>query len=165
MKKNKVTIILIRSYNLSARIIHIGMFLWYILRFKKPIKCYNHCEVKYGDSTSGAISKGVKTRNYEEYLKDLKKYKLLTYDLDLTKKEYENGLKYLEEAEGKKYEFENFLFHAFKIFSDKWYGDTSASELYCYEHVIRFLNSTGKYNINPFLNPVEAENLFNIIFK
>ena len=165
MKKEKVSVVLVRSYNFTARVIHLGMFLWYVLRFKNPKYCYNHCEIKYGNLTSGAISKGVKTRDFKEYLEDLKKYKLKCYEIELTDEEYEYGMGYLKEAENTKYEFKNFLWHAFKIFTDRWYGDTCASELYCYEHVIRFLNRTGKYQINPFLNPVEAEKLFNIILK
>ncbi len=161
----KIEVVLVRSYNLSARIIHLGMFLWYILRFKKPSYCYNHAEIKYGNMTSGAISEGVKSRNFEEYLKKLGKYKLKRYNIKLTKKQYNKGMEYLKEAENTKYEFKNFFYHALKIFTDKWYGDTSSSELYCYEHVIRFLNNTGKYYINPFLNPIEAEKLFDKYLK
>jgi hypothetical protein len=152
MKKVKVEVVLVRSYNLSAIIIHIGMFLWYLLRFKKPSYCYNHCELKYGEMTSGAISKGVKSRNFKEYLK--------YFTIELTEKQYEKGMKYLKSSENTKYEFVNFLFHTLKIFTDRWYGSKTTAELYCYEHVIQFLNATGKYNIDPFLNPVEAEKLF-----
>lgn len=158
-----VEVVIVRTHNFSAKLIHIGMFLWYILRFKKPTYCYNHCELKYGDLTSGALAKGVISRNFDEYVSGLKKHKLKFYQIELTDEEYDNGMIYLKQAEGVKYEFANFLWHTVKIFTDRWYGSKSASELYCYEHVIRFLNATGKYKINPFLNPVEYEKLFNKI--
>lgn len=164
-KKYNVEVVLVRSYNITAKIIHVGMFLWYVLRFKKPKYCYNHAEIKYGDMTSGAISEGVKSRNFEQYLKDLGKYKLKKYTVELTKKEYERGMEYIKEAENTDYEFKNFFYHALKIFTDNWYGSTDSSELYCYEHVIRFLNESTKYYFNPFLNPVEAEKLFDIKLK
>lgn len=165
MKKQKknLQIVLVRSYNITARVIHLGMFLWYVIRFKKPKFCYNHLEVKYGDMTSGAISEGVKSRNFSQYLKDLGKYKLKIYNVYLTDRQYNKAMEYLKEAEDTEYEFENFFWHALKIFTDKWYGSKDTSELYCYEHGIECLNATGKYKINPYLNPVEAEKLFNKI--
>jgi hypothetical protein len=61
----------------------------------------------------------------------------------------------LDKAENTPYEFENFWWHLVKIITGKWVGSKTTKQTYCYEHGIRFLNATGKYTINPFLNPYE----------
>jgi hypothetical protein len=151
------SITIIRTKNISAIAIHIGMWLWAVLRGLKTRKCYNHVEIRFGDETSGAISEGVKTRLWIDYLRKFngKYFKYLDYNLELSDEEYEKGLNYLKNAEETPYEFENFWWHLVKIIFGKWYGSKTSRKTYCYEHAIRFLNSTGKYNIDPFLNPYE----------
>jgi len=150
----KISITIVRTYNFTAEAIHLGMWLWCVLRFKKPRKSYNHCEVRHGKLTSGAIAKGVVTRLWDSYIHN-KKIKWIDYELDLTEREWMKGQDYLIRARGTKYEFENFWHHTLKIFSGKWKGSNRATRLYCYEHGIRFLNATGKYNLDTNMNPYQ----------
>ncbi len=150
-------IVLIRTHNFSARLIHIGMFLWAILRFKKPVKVYNHCEIRYDNYTSGAVAEGVKTRLWEDFIKEHKgKYfKYIEYDINLKPFEKNRVRFYLSKANGTKYEYSNFFWHTIKIILGKWYGNRSSKKLFCYEHCIRALNASGKFNLSPYMNPYE----------
>lgn len=152
-----IDIAIIRTKNLSARIIHIGMWLYCVLRFIKPQRTYNHAEVKLGFFTSGAIPKKVKTRPWKEYLAHYedKFFRHIEYPVPLSEDEINKGLDYLNEVEGTPYEFENFWYHTIKIFKNVWRGSNTTRQLYCYEHVIRFLNATGKYDLDPFMNPYQ----------
>ncbi len=150
-----VYIRLIRSHNFTARLIHLGMWLWAVLRFKKIRRTYNHCEVGYDNLSSGAIAKGVKTRDWNVVLKEHKWMEWMEYKIELTQDEWIKGYSYLVDVEDTKYEFENFWWHLVKIITGKWKGSTKAKELYCYEHGIRFLNATGKYKLNNYMNPYE----------
>ncbi|MFP4018898.1 MAG: hypothetical protein ACLFUH_06580 [Bacteroidales bacterium] len=152
-----VAIKIIRTKNPVALAIHAAMWLWAILRGLPTTKCYNHAEVHVFDMVSGAIGGGVETRLWKEYKAEFEGcyFRFINYPLRLTDDQLQNGIKYLKKVEGRKYEFENFLWHIIKIITGKWKGDRNAKQLYCYEHVIRFLNATGKYNISPYLNPYE----------
>jgi hypothetical protein len=150
---------LIRTRNFSGLLIHFGMFLYPLLRGKKPKVSYNHSEVRFGPYTSGAISKGVKTRLWSEYVASFKgKYfKNYDYPIELSQEQWDAGYQYLKEAEGTKYEYANFLYHAIKIFTGKWAGSKTTRQSYCLEHLIRFLNATGKYDLDVFMNPYQFE--------
>lgn len=150
-----VSVTIIRTYNFTAKMIHLGMWLWCVFRALKPKKTFNHCEVRYGELTSGAIAEGVKTRPWAYYVHGIKKMQWENYCLELTEEQLRKGLAYLETAEGSPYEFENFWWHLVKIITGKWKGSKTTRQTYCYEHGIRFLNATGKYDLDPFMNPYE----------
>ena len=133
------------------------MWLYAVLRFKKPEKCYNHFEVGFGEMTSGAIKEGIQVRKWDDYVKEHKGkfFKYVEYELNLNEEEKKKGLEYLKETEGTPYEFANFIWHFLKIITGKWEGNETDRKLFCYEHGIRFLNATGKYDLNPYLNPYQ----------
>lgn len=159
----------VRTHNFSALLIHLGMFLWAILRFKRPKKSYNHVEVTwqiikangraFDRLTSGARSEGVKRIPWRDYVARYKgKYfKYFAYRVPLSLQEWVNGLGYLDRIEGVKYEYANFFYHTIKIFTGIWAGSKTTRQAYCLEHAIRFLNATGKYELNPYMNPYEFE--------
>ena len=149
----RVNIRIIRTRNFTAKLIHLGMFLWAILRWKKINRTYNHFEIGYDGLTSGAIKDGVKTRNWLRYVKEHKWIEWVEYTLELTDEEWNEGYKYLTDVEDIKYEVENFWWHLVKIIIGKWKGGRSSKELYCYEHGIRFLNVTKRFELDNFLNP------------
>lgn len=148
-------ITLVRSHNFSAKLIHIGMFLWCILRLKKPVKTFNHIEIRCGEYTSGAVPEGVKTRKWEPYISRIKNVEWIDYELNITDSELKHGQMFLKMSEGIPYEFENFIWHLIKIITGVWVGSKSNNHTYCYEHVIRFLNYTFDLKLDPFLNPYE----------
>jgi len=137
--------------------IHAAMWTWAVVRGIQVKKCYNHAEVHVADMVSGAIGGGVTTRPWGKYkAKFENRYlKYIDYHLDLTEYQKQKGIEYLQKVEGHKYEFENFWWHVVKIITGTWSGNKNTKELYCYEHAIRFLNATGKYNISPYMNPYE----------
>ncbi|WP_428743163.1 hypothetical protein [Tenacibaculum sp.] len=155
----------IRTKTFTARIIHFGMFLWAIFNGLKLKQCYNHCEVKFGELTSGAIAQGIKTRKWQTYVDEHKgKYfKTHTYNFTFSDEEWRKAQEYLNRAENTPYEFENFWYHAVKIFTGKWKGSTKPTELYCYEHGIRVLNCKNNIDLNTNLNPYEAEIVFGLL--
>jgi hypothetical protein len=129
------------------------MFLYALVRFMKPRRCYNHAEVRYGELTSGAIAQGIATRPWPYYVASKKRIEWIDYQLQLTDQEWQKGYAYLQLVEGRKYEYSIFWNHAVKIFTGRWKGRTTDKKLYCYEHVIRFLIATGKYNLHIFKSP------------
>lgn len=155
----KITITLIRTKNISALAIHLGMWLYSSFRGLPSIKCYNHAEVRYDNLTSGAISPRVKTRKWDEYVRKYKgKYfKPLFYEIELNEEQWEKGKAYLHKTEGTPYEYSIFIFHPLKIYFNKWFGSKTDKRLACYEHMIRFLNATGKYDLDIFMNPYEFQ--------
>lgn len=160
----KVKIRIERTYNFSAIIIHIGMWLYAILRFKKPIKTYNHALIIYEDNCWESIAKGVVKHSVLEHLKrfENRKYEYLEKEIFLTKYQLDQMVVYLNYQVSKKYEFSNFLFHFIKILKNKWIGSKSDKKFNCYELVIRALNRTRKFKLDPFLNPYE---FYKIMFK
>lgn len=158
-KPDYIAISLVRTKNITALIIHFGMFLYAVLRLKKPKVVYNHVEVRFGELTSGAIAKGVETRPWPYYVYEHKgKYfKHFDYELDLTDEEWAKGYAYLKSMEGVGYEYANFFYHAIKIFTGVWTGSRSTRQAFCLEHAIRFINATGKYKYDPFASPYQFE--------
>lgn len=156
-KPNFVSVTIIRTHNFSAKMIHVGMWIYAVLRGKKITKSFNHSEVRFGRLTSGAIGSGVRTRTWSSYLNNFlgKSIEWIDYRLVLSDEEWKAAYAYLERVEGTKYEYSNFWNHAIHIFTGKWKGRTTDKKLYCYEHVIRFLNATGKYYLDPVTNPYE----------
>lgn len=164
----KVKIVTIRSYNFSARLIHIGMWLWAKLRGLSLKRCYNHTEIAWLDEesskwmTSGAIGKGVKTREYLKYINSFSKAELSVYEFQLTEIQFTNMQNYLIKAENTPYEFENFYWHLVKIITGKWKGSKSTRQSYCYEHMLRAVKASRKFEkyftdktLDVFMNPYE----------
>ena len=132
------------------------MWLWAILRFKRPTRTYNHFEVGYTDvMSSGAVEDGIENRPFKTYLKEHPVLEVAEYEIFVTKKEYRNALKYVHESRGIKYEISNFIFHAIKIFTGLWLGSKTSKKLFCYEYGIRFLNHVKGYRLDPYMNPYE----------
>ena len=161
MENAKIYIRLIRSKGITAYLIRLGMWLYAILRFKKPTKTYNHVEVGYGVDgalSSGAIAKGIRIRPWNLVLKHYKgKVEVKSYIIPVTDVEYSKFLDYMLKVNYNKYEFGNFFLHLLKIIFGVWVGKRSTKKLYCYEHGIYALNATGKYNLDPYLNPYEFQ--------
>lgn len=55
-KPNFVSVTIIRTHNFSAKMIHVGMWIYAALRGKKITKSFNHSEVRFGRLTSGAYA-------------------------------------------------------------------------------------------------------------
>ena len=150
-----VNIRIIRTKNFTAKMIHFGMLLWALIRFKKIKKSYNHTEISYNKYSSGAVAEGVKTRLWTTYLKNHSVTEWINYYIIITPKQWNRGLLYLDAMEGVPYEVENFWWHLVKIIIGKWKGSKTAKELFCYEHSIRFLNATGEFDLDPYMNPYQ----------
>lgn len=150
--------------NFSARLIQFWMFIDALWHFKKPTFTYNHALIQDDSGVFEAIDKGVVYTGLSTHYSQ-KKYKLKFRDksiyLGLTEREEEKAIAYLISQVGKKYEYSNFLFHPIKTITGKWEGEKTDNRHYCYELVIRALNASGKYNLDPFMNPVEFEEQFN----
>lgn len=149
------SIALVHTHNFTARLIQAGMWLWAVVRAKKPYKTWNHFEVRYDNLTSGAVGEGVITRPWEDYVQSKKFIEYIVYALPLTPEEQNKGLAYLQSVEGHKYEYAMFLWHFIKIICGHWHGAETQKKMFCYEHGIRFMNATGKYDLDPYLNPYE----------
>jgi len=130
-----------RTYNFSARIIHIGMWIYQVIRFKKPEKTYNHWMVL--DDNTGyiieAIGKGTIKRKRD--LSD-----------EIVEYKFEGDLNYTNLQIGKKYEYSNFWWYFLDIIYLGWLGDKTDKKLNCTELVTRTLINSG-YNIGVFFNP------------
>ena len=135
-----------RSYNLSARLIHAGMWL-YCKRYNiQHEKVFNHWGIEIGVNNWEAVSKGVsRTR------RKLKKEHVI-YNVELTRE----SIQYLKQQKGKKYEFNNFLFHALRIIFPKWLGSKTDKKHSCVELVTRVLRKSG-YNVPTYSNPIELK--------
>jgi hypothetical protein len=140
------------TYHFSSRLVQIGMFLWQIIRFRKPRKIYNHWGFKIYDKDENyeAIAKGVEKTNR----------KLASNNKIWSVVIYPEAFEYLNKQVGKKYEYSNFLFHAFRIIFPKWFGNKTDKRHSCVELVSRTLIKSG-YNINVWSNPVELEDWLN----
>ncbi len=161
-----VYIIMFRSRTVLGRLVQFSMWLWCILRGIKVEKFYNHCEIEYLDLCSGAIETGLKTRYFQQVITNEYKGKVeyIKYPVYLDKFEWQKGKMYLDWAENTPYEYSNFWFNIVKIFTGKWSGNTDGKKLYCVEHVINFLNVTGRYGkLDKYLNTYEAKKLFDRI--
>ena len=144
--------------NVSARLIQFWMIADALIRFKRPEFIYNHILIENEGNVYEAIDEGVVCCSLAKHFsnkKYLKKYQEKIIELDFSEDEKARTIAYLNKQVGKKYEFSNFLFHPIKTITGKWKGQKTDNRHYCYELVIRAMNATGKYNINPFLNPRE----------
>lgn len=151
-----VEILILRTQGIVPWIIHFGMRIFLRKNDLQSDWIPNHAEVKVGNTVSGAVAKGVKSRSYDSAYKKWHKPEIKAFPITLDEEQYRKGIEYLILAENTPYEFENFWYHARKVLWGGWKGSTTARELYCIEHAIRFLNATGVYGfINPYLNPVE----------
>lgn len=148
-------IVLIRNYKLTSLLIHAGMFLYCILRLKKPVVTYNHLEIEVGGYSYGAIAEGVRGRTIEKAAKSFGRHKRKEYifNADEWRLNFE-----LHKQINKPYQFRNFLQHAIDIFCDQWFGyrrKKALDKIYCYELGFYILNSMGIlesawWKINPY---------------
>ena len=166
--KKNIKIVVIRSFNFTAKAIHLGMWLWAKFRGIPVQKCYNHTEIVWLDNvtntwmTSGAIAEGIKTRQWEPYINHFKKVEWIEYPVELTAAQWRDTERYLLTAENTPYEFENFWWHLIKIITGKWKGSTTTRQSYCYEHTLRALKASRKFykwfnnkTLDLFMNPYE----------
>jgi len=136
-------IILVRSFDVLAKIIHAGMAIWLIMRGKKLVKIYNHSEIYIMDMVSGALARGITNRSYKKAFKDGKKRELLFYDMDLNDEQKDKLYKFCLDEGGKPYEYINFLRHTIDIFFGKWKGPTgekAEKRLFCIEYAANGVN-------------------------
>jgi len=159
-----IEIRLINSNSFSSKIIRAGMWLWTVSRGLPRIKTYGHAEIVFEKDgilmSNGATATegGVNTRTWKKYLQIYHNYyaiDYISYQLTLTEKESNLLLEYIKKTDGIPYEFENFYWHIVKILIGKWKGSKTTKQIYCYEHMIRALRATGKYDIDIFMNPYE----------
>lgn len=144
--------------NFSAKLIQFWMIVDALKNFKKPQFTYNHVLIEQNGIVYEAIDDGVVCNTLKEHFahkKYSKKYDEKIIELDLSQSETARALNYLNDQVGKLYEYSNFIFHPVKTITGKWKGEKTDNRHYCYELVIRALNATGKYNLDPFLNPRE----------
>lgn len=166
--KKTIKVVVIRSFNFTAKAIHLGMWLWAKFRGIPVQKCYNHTEIVWLDNatntwmTSGAIAEGVKIRPWEPYINHFKKVEWIEYPVELTDAQYRGMMRYMLRAENTLYEFENFWWHLIKIITGKWKGSTTSRQSYCYEHTLRVLKASRKFTkwfsnntLNLYMNPYE----------
>jgi len=157
-----VKIMLVKTSNLSARLIRFGMDVYAFRNGLPKVDCYNHCEIVIGDQTTGAISPVVKTRNVSMYLQSLKDKGIYIdhkfIELTLTDDEYNAGIGLLNEFEGVKYEYTMFISHAAKILFDFWLGLKRDKRVSCYELLVRYINSLNRWpKIDVTTNPYEFD--------
>lgn len=145
------------THNFTARLIQFWMIIDALVHGKRPTFTYNHALIEHSGWVWEAIDKGVVRRSLEEHYTEKKYrngYKSNEYKLKLNAVELSRTLTYLKGQEGKPYEYANFIFHVIKTFKG-WKGSKTDKKLYCYELVIRAINASGKYKLDPFLNPSE----------
>ena len=138
-----------RTKNFSARLIHVGMWLWQVLRFQNPEKVYNHWLIVFEGIQYEATDHGV-IKNNRKLSGDTVSYRILVD---------KRAGDYLREQVDKKYEYANFLFHTLKIIFPKWLGNKTDRKHSCVELVTRTLRASG-YSIKTWSNPVELKNWF-----
>jgi len=133
-----------------------------VKNFKRPTFTYNHSLIYVQGKVYEAVDKGAVCISLDEHYSE-KKYKSGFYKeeitIDLTKEQERKAVDYLKEQVGKKYEYSNFLFHPIKTITGAWMGSNTDARQYCHELTIRALNASGAYNLDPFLNPREFENI------
>lgn len=161
-RKPGLEIWLVHSTNFTARVIQLGMKVYCILRGKKiPSIVYNHALIydKSQDCIYEADFPEVVKLSYEDWLSKTKnkKAKLKKIPLNTTDNKYLVMVKYLEKQVGKPYETINFWWHMVKIFTGHWFGSLTDDQHYCYELVIRAMNTVCNNAIYEFLNPYEFD--------
>ncbi len=135
-------IVLIRSYNFSARLIHIGMFIRYLLRFRKPQRVYNHAAIGLsGNKISEALAHGIEYRDINCYQN--KRCEILIYEFPFSVQQLYIIDKDTKLYEGVKYQFINFIQFIPEIFLGIWLGRKKLKaddQLYCTEYVGLLIN-------------------------
>lgn len=151
-------IVLEHTRNFSARLIHFWMLIDAVWHGDYSSKTFNHVLLKDGDTIWEAVDEGVVRTNFaNHYLhkKYKKPFNSKHVKIELNPIERVKLLNYLKEVEGNKYEYSNFIFHPLRTLTNKWFGSKSDKKLYCYELVIRALNASGKFDLDPYMNPRE----------
>ena len=153
-------IVLVRSFGILAKIIHAGMYLWYVIRARKPRKVYNHADIYIKNMVSGALAKGVTNRTYHEaYIKDDKRRELLIYDMGLSIRQEGKLYNFCLSQSETPYEYINFLRHTIDIFFGKWKGPKgkkAEKRVYCIEYAAMGINKVFPGSIKkPWkINPI-----------
>lgn len=145
----KIIVFAEHTHNFSARLVQLGMWLWQVVRFRKPVKVYNHWGFRViGNAAYNyeATAHGVKvtTRPLAPEWR--------AWQVELT----DNAIEYLTLQEDKKYEYANFLFHALRILFPAWLGSRNDDKHSCVELVTRTLRKSG-YDVKIWSNPVELK--------
>lgn len=136
----------IRNNTFVPKAIHLGMWLYAKFNMLPVRKTYNHWSVVIDDVEYEALAKGVVKHKYNpETHTDYKEWVL-----------FGDPTKFLEEQVGKKYEFQNFLFHTLKIIFPKWLGSWSSKKYSCIELCTRAMQDQG-YKVNKYMNPYELD--------
>lgn len=151
-------IVLEHTRNFSARLIQFWMIIDAAFHKKIIKKTYNHSFISEGTILWEAVDEGVVKTTFDRHYnhnKYKKPFNSKHIKLTLSPLERIKMVNYLKEQEGKEYEYSNFVFHPLKTIFNKWLGKKDDKKLYCYELVIRALNASGKYNLDPYMNPRE----------
>ena len=119
-------------------------WLSWIIRLKSNCDL-NHIEWsvknKGVEEVTGATSRGVITRTYENFIKERPYMHAVTYEIEITKREYKNLL----DGKGKKYDFSSIGWHGIQWITKKWYGEkgiAAKGKLNCSEYIAAALNET-----------------------
>lgn len=158
-------VVIEKTKNFSARLIQFWMWVDALVHGCVPKITYNHTFLIDGNTIWEAVEEGVvKTTFDAHFAKDKYKRGVNTRHIRLyfSPEEKEKVLEYLKSKEGTEYEHSNFIFHPLKTITDKWLGQKTDKKLNCYELIIRAINASGKYNIDPFLNPRE---FYEVIYR
>lgn len=151
-------VVIEKTKNFSARLIQFWMWVDALVHGVIPKVTYNHAFIIKDNTIWEAVDEGVIKINFDAHYAK-KKYErgvnTRHVRLYFSSEEQEKVLNYLRSKEGTKYEFSNFLFHPLKTITNKWLGQKNDKKLNCYELVIRAINASGKYEIDPYLNPRE----------
>lgn len=150
----KHQIVLIRDYTVSCKIDIIILVLLQLIRFSKPVKTYNHVEVKFGKLTSGIVNSKSRIRYWITFISKLNKPDTVIYNLDLSPVELRRGEIYLNEVDGIEYNPISYWHYLIMAMPFRYIPSVVKRSLFPYEHVIRYLNATGKYVLDPYLDPV-----------
>ena len=151
-------IILEHTNNVSAKLIQFWMVVDAFVHGEKPTFTYNHALIEHNGIVWEAISPKVKEWSITEHYnqrKFRKGYKTIEFVLDLTDDEIELAISYLRSQVGKSYEYSNFILHPIRTFLNKWVGNSTDKQQYCYELALRMLKAINKYNRDIFINPRE----------
>jgi len=151
---------LISSKNITAWLVKTGMKLFCIKNgLDIPKEIFNHAMI-YDPDTDLVYEAGfpkVVCISQSEWLNKKKNKKALikVIRLNISDRQKRTMLSYLSVQVGKEYELSNFLWHTLKIFTGKWRGNVDDKQHYCYELVIRALNSIWPSHFYEYLNPFE----------
>lgn len=145
----------IHTSNASAKLIQLGGWVEQVIRFKKPVKVYNHSEIRFFVETLGAVDSGVELREWGSYWNSIQPAELVDYEFELNEAQTLRLQRFVASEAGKKYEYSMFFWHTVKIFTGKWYGSTSNKRFFCKELSIKCFNYVFEQNVDPYLSPVQ----------